>query len=95
MDQSEELGLQITADRLLAVEHKAEVNGRPSSLQFVFAAESPVDEGTVLKLQPDEIAEAHWVPRDEVVQRHGVAGQSRMRAALNALDSGVPAYLDS
>lgn len=90
---AEELGLELSADRLLAVEHQAEAGGRPSSLQFVFSHDRTVDEHLRLTLQPDEIAEAHWIDRDHVAQRHGVTGQARMEAALHALDSGVPRYL--
>ncbi len=92
---AEELGLQVTAERLLAVEHRAEAAGRPPSMQFVFAANQLIDERETLNLQPDEIAEAHWVERGQAADRHTLAGQARMRAALVALDSGSPAYLET
>lgn len=92
---AEELGLTVTAGRLLAVEHKSETGARPSSLQFVFAADGTIDEEHELKLQPDAIAEASWISRAQVVPRHGAAGQARMQAALNALDSGQPSYLET
>ena len=91
----EELGIKITVQRLLAVEHRSAQNGRPSSLQFVFAATESVREDVALALQPDEIAATHWVQRDQVVEHHGLAGQPRMRAALASLDSGAPVYLET
>lgn len=92
---SEELGIDITVQRLLAIEHRSAQSGRPSSVQFVFAPTKPLQEDLGLSLQPEEIAEAHWVPRDQVVERRALAGQQRTRAALNALDSGVPEYLET
>ena len=92
---AEEVGLRVKTGRLLAVEHRAKVDGRPSSLHFVFTAEDTVDEDAVLELQPEEIAETHWVHRDQVAQLHGPAGRPLMHAALAALDSGVPGYLET
>lgn len=92
---TEELGLEITAQRLLAIEHRSAQDGRPSSLQFVFTTQDPVREDVLLALQPDEIEEVHWVHRDQVVGRHGLAGQARMKAALRSLESGVPEYLET
>jgi len=46
---AEELGLTVATGRLLAVEHRSKTGDRPSSLQFVFAAESTVEEGHELK----------------------------------------------
>ena len=92
---AEEVGLLIAVGRLLVVEHRSPADGRPGNLQFVFAAQCPVEESLPLTLQPEEIAEAHWVDRDQVVQRHTLMGQPRLRAALAAFDSGVPAYLES
>lgn len=92
---AEEVGLDVVADRLLAVEHQAESDGRPANLQFVFTARLAVAEDASLALQPEEVAEACWVDRGNVVQRHVLAGQSRMAAALRSLDSGIPVYLET
>jgi 8-oxo-dGTP pyrophosphatase MutT (NUDIX family) len=94
-EAAEEVGLLITIGRLLAVEHRASAHGHPPNLQFVFVAKHPLDESVPLTLQPEEIAEACWVDRDQVVPRHTPAGRPRMRAALAALDSGIPAYLET
>jgi 8-oxo-dGTP diphosphatase len=92
---AEELGLQVAVHRLLAVEHRTRRNGRPSSIHLVFAAAGTVEESADLTLQPEEIAEVHWVHRDDVIERHVGAGQLRMQAALTALDSGTPGYLET
>ncbi|WP_407941468.1 NUDIX domain-containing protein [Microlunatus kandeliicorticis] len=92
-EAEEELGLRVEVDRLLAIEHHSAFNGRPSSLQFVFAAADVISNDFAPRLQPDEIAEARWVKESEAVELHGAAGRARMAAALEASRTGIPAYL--
>jgi 8-oxo-dGTP diphosphatase len=90
----EEVGLNVSVGRLLAVQHLEAEGEKPSSVQFVFDSK-PVVGLPVLTLQQDEIADALWLDPAEAVARHGAGGQARLRAALSAHLGGPVAFLDS
>jgi 8-oxo-dGTP diphosphatase len=90
----EEVGLNVSVGRLLAVEHLEAEGERPSSVQFVFDSD-PVVGSPTLTLQQDEIADIRWLEPAEAVALHGVRGQARLRAALSAHSGGPTAFLDS
>jgi 8-oxo-dGTP pyrophosphatase MutT (NUDIX family) len=90
----EEVGLDVSVGRLLAVQHLDAEGEKPSSVQFVFDSE-PVIGALALTLQVDEIASAHWLDPAEAVALHGSRGRSRLVAALAARSGGPVAFLDS
>jgi 8-oxo-dGTP pyrophosphatase MutT (NUDIX family) len=90
----EEVGLSVTVERLLVVQHKAVEADRPSSVQFVFDSQPIITEKRLI-LQEDEIAEVHWLDPAEAVTRHGAAGQARLAAALAARSGEPVAFLDA
>ncbi len=90
----EEVGLNVTVGRLLAVQHLEAEPKKPSSVQFVFDS-VPIVGSSVLTLQATEIAAAHWLDPADAVARHGARGQARLRAALLAHSGGPVVFLDS
>ena len=90
----EEVGLDISVGRLLAVQHLDAEGEKPGSVQFVFDSEPAVGPLSLV-LQAEEIEAAHWVDPSEAVALHGSRGQPRLRAALQA-HAGRPAmFLDA
>lgn len=89
----EEVGLDVSIGRLLAVQHLVADGGNPSSVQFVFDSQ-PVAEASALTLQVDEIACAHWLEPDEAVAMHGARGRARLMAALAARSGRSVPFLD-
>ena len=83
----EEVGLDVSVGRILAVQYLDAEGKRPSSVQFVFDSE-PLVGSPVLALQADEIAAAHWIDPVEATALHGARGQARLRAALIAHSGG-------
>jgi len=90
----EEVGLDVSLGRLLAVQHLTAVDGRPSSVQFVFDSR-PIVGHPELTLQDDEIETAHWLHPMDAIERHGGRGRERMSAALSARTGGPVIFLDS
>lgn len=90
----EEVGLDVCVGRLLAVQHLAERDGRPSSVQFVFDS-APFHQTPAMTLQCEEIAEARWLEPDPAITAQSAAGQARLRAALMARAGDPVAFLDA
>ncbi|HEX3931460.1 MAG TPA: NUDIX hydrolase [Nocardioides sp.] len=90
----EEVGLEVSVGRLLAVQHLGPEGEKPSSVQFVFDSE-PLVGSPELTLQTEEIEAAHWLDPGEAVALHGARGQARMSAALHAHAGGPVVFLDA
>lgn len=90
----EEVGIEVSVGRLLAVQHLPAQDGKPSSVQFVFDSE-PIAGSPVLTLQEDEIAAVHWLDPEESIARYGTRGQARLHAALRAHSGGSVEFLDA
>jgi 8-oxo-dGTP pyrophosphatase MutT (NUDIX family) len=90
----EEVGLNVSVGRLLAVHHLEAEGEKPSSVQFVFDSE-PLVGSPVLTLQKEEIAAAHWLEPADALALHGARGRPRLRAALLAHSGGPVEFLDS
>lgn len=90
----EEVGLEVSVGRMLAVQHLAPQGEKPSSVQFVFDSD-PLVGSPVLTLQAEEIEAAHWLVPAEAVARHDARGQARISAALDAHAGGSVAFLDA
>ena len=89
----EEVGLLVRVGRLLAVQHLASDDGKPSSVQSVFDSEALLGEPR-LTLQDDEIAAADWLEPDEAMGLVSAASLARLRAALTARAGAAVAFLD-
>jgi len=90
----EEVGLDVSLGRLLAVQHLEAEGEKPSSVQFVFDSE-PVAGSPTLMFQAGEIAYCRWLDPAEAVALHGARGRARMVAALSARSGGPVSFLDS
>ena len=89
----EEIGLELTVTRLLAVHFK--VGGsKPDTMLYVFDTE-PIDSAKPLVLQEDEISGAFWLEPAEAIARHTAPGRDRLAAALEARATNTTIYLDS
>jgi len=90
----EEVGLTVKPGALLVVQHLLGTVDRPASVQLVFDS-APLSDRPVLRLQPEEIAEAHWLEPAEAVRRSGERSRGRLEAALEARRRATTMYLDA
>lgn len=89
----EELGLRITVGRLLAVEHQWH-DGPGDSVMFVYdGGTAPV--GAAFALPADELSEYAFVPRERLDDFTVPWLAGRIRAALDARESGGVAELEN
>lgn len=91
---AEEVGLTVTAARLLVVEHRTSFQHIPSNLQFVFEAAERFAEDVPLRLQAEEIREAKWLDPDDAAARTSERGRRRIATALTACATGTAVHLD-
>lgn len=93
-EAAEEVGLALTAGRLLAVQHKPLGPQRRWGLLFVFDTDR-VDDDVPLVLQAEEVTAAWWLDPDEAVERHTEGGRARLAAAFRARSEQRTIYLDA
>ncbi|WP_185444612.1 NUDIX domain-containing protein [Kribbella qitaiheensis] len=90
----EEIGLELTVTRLLAVHFSRGNQHAPDTVLYVFDTD-PIDSSTPLTLQADEISGAYWLEPEEAIARHTERGQARLAAALKARATNTTIYLDA
>lgn len=92
----EELGLHVICHRLLCVDFKSANGERPACVQFVFdGGILPAEALARIVLPPDELESWAAVSAAEAPKWAEPGGPaSRLRFALDALDSGATFYLE-
>jgi 8-oxo-dGTP pyrophosphatase MutT (NUDIX family) len=95
-EAAEEIGLQVPAGRLLAVDYRPPIAERPTVVHFVFdGGTAHTRELESIVLQAEEIEAWRAVPLDEALRMVKAGGPaSRLAQTVAALDSGVTAYLE-
>ena len=91
----EELGLDITAGRLLCVDYKVQQGTREEGMEFVFFGGKLAEE-TIgqIQLQADELSEFRFVKLAESMELLNPWSARRMPLILAALREGNTAYLE-
>ncbi|MDO5535564.1 MAG: NUDIX hydrolase [Propionibacteriaceae bacterium] len=92
---TEEMGIEVTLDRLLALDWLPPHLGWEDATEVVFGAPELTAE-QVAAIQPDgqEILALHWLTPDEAAERLAPFAVGRLRSALAALADGRTRYLE-
>ncbi len=91
----EELGLELTPQRLLVLDYLSATNERPDALIFVFdGGVLGADEITRIHLPPTELETWQFVPPSELPAIMLPRMARRLQCAINALESGETWYLE-
>lgn len=89
---TEELGILRRPTQLLVVDW-APQDGVGDKLLFIFDG-GPLSDGTIIRLDPNELSEYRWWPESELAQALPDRLARRVAAALRTRTAGRPLYLE-